>query len=58
MQQVKQLFVALMLTIPVLGCGGDSQTTPAQLTTDKIAEQDKVLNEAEAVERARTDAPK
>ena len=56
MQQVKLLVVALMLTIPVLGCGGDSETTPAQLTTDKIAEQEAVLNEAEAVERARGNA--
>jgi hypothetical protein len=54
MQQTRLPFVALMLTMPALGCN-DTAPTPAtiqELTPEAIAEQEAVLNEAAAAEVA------
>lgn len=60
MQQVKLLFVALMLTVPMLGCDGSAtaEIKPNELTPEKIAEQEAVLKAAEASETAERAAKK
>lgn len=55
MQLAKLLFVALLLTISAVGCS-ESKPTPVQgkeLTPEAIAEQEKILSDAEASERLR-----
>lgn len=60
MQSLKLIFVALILTIPLLGCGGTNPpivvTEGGGLSPEQIAEQDSVLNAAEAAERAQKKA--
>lgn len=55
MQRLMLLTVAAVLSVAALGCGGSSSTPISgnALNTDQVAEQEAVLNEAEATERAR-----